>query len=127
LATAGIENLGPLRPTQIAGLLERSDVFLDFSTWQALGLTALEAMASGCAVVVPRLGGTAAFARDGENALLCDTDDADACREVAVRLVADNELRRRLRRAAIDEAARHPPEGAASAILHVLFGDWRGT
>lgn len=122
LALEGIVNLGMLRTTQVAALMEATDVFLDLSHWQAMGLTALEAMAAGCAVVAPRRGGAAVFARDNETALLCDTDDADACREAAERLVADDTLRAHLRRAALAEAARHPPEAAAFAMLNVLLG-----
>ena len=119
----GIDHLGAIRPTQMAALLERSDVFLDFSEWQALGLTTLEAMACGCAVVAPRRGGTVTFARHEETALVCDTNDLNACRDAAVRLVADDALRIRLQLAAINEASLYVPERAALAMLEVLFSD----
>ena len=121
----GIDHLGALRPTQMAAVLERSDVFLDFSEWQAMGLTTLEAMASGCAVVSPRRGGAVTFARDGETALVCDTDNPEACREAAVRLITDDALRGRLQRAAVEEAVLYPPERAALAILDALFAHER--
>lgn len=121
LSTEGFSNLGPLRPRQVVAMLARSDVFLDFSQWQAMGLTALEAMASGCAVVVPIRGGAREFSRDGETALLADTDDFESCLAAATRLISDAGLRDRIRRVAIDEAVRHTPEAAAFRMMEVLF------
>ncbi len=121
----GINHLGAVRPAQMAALLENADVFLDFSEWQAMGLTTLEAMASGCAVIAPRRGGAITFARDGETALVCDTDDPDACQDAAIRLVVDDALRGQLQHAAIDEAILYAPERAALAMLDALFKDDR--
>ena len=64
---------GELRPTQIANLLNEADIFVDFSDFQALGLTALESMACGLAVIVPMHGGTGTFAKHEENCLVVDT------------------------------------------------------
>lgn len=38
-----------------------------------MGLTAMEAMASGCAVVLPKYGGTGDFAKNESNCLVIDT------------------------------------------------------
>ena len=122
LALTGAANLGRLGREQVAWLLERSDVFLDFSEYQAMGLTALEAMASGCAVVVPRQGGAVDFARHEENALVVDTLDAAACQAAAARLVADAGLREAIRLQAAEDACRHHPEGAAFRMMEAIFG-----
>lgn len=113
--------VGMLETDRVAALLGRTDVFVDFSTWQAMGLTALEAMAAGAAVIVPQKGGATSFARHGENALVVDTSSVEACWRALRSLVEDDHLRTRLRSNAIRDACAFYPERAALNILTVLF------
>lgn len=115
-------NLGEQTPWQMAAVLNEMDVFADFSTYQAMGLTAMEAMGCGVAVIVPRAGGAECFARDGENALVVDTASEEACRMALERLVCDEELRVRLQFQALLDVSRHFPERAAARIMQTLFG-----
>jgi len=114
--------LGVLHERALAALFAQVHVFADFSSYQAMGLTALEAMGAGAAVVVPRKGGAASFARDGENAVLVDTASARACVEALGRLVADPARRAGMAACARDDVVRHTPESAAYRMLEVLFG-----
>lgn len=114
---------GMLETERVAALLGRTDIFVDFSTWQAMGLTALEAMAGGAAVIVPAAGGAASFARHGENALVVDTTSAEACWRALRNLVDDDDLRARLRSEAIRDACAFYPERAAGKILEQLWGE----
>ncbi len=100
-------HLGLLSRRRVADLLKRSDVFLDASTYQAFGRTAIEAMACGCTVVVPRIGGAAQFVRDEQNGLLADTLRPEAVGEALDRLVEDDDLRHRLQAGAVAEARNH--------------------
>lgn len=68
---------GPLKREQVAELLGKSDLFLDFSDYQAFGRTALEAMACGCAAMVPMSGGANEYSVDGVNAIVVDTLNED--------------------------------------------------
>jgi glycosyltransferase involved in cell wall biosynthesis len=113
---------GALSPRQMATFLNEIDVFADFSSHQAMGLTALEAMACGAAVAVSGRGGAGEFARDQGNCLLVDASSEDACRAALDALVQDEGLRRRLQGAAIQDAARYYPERPARNILAALFG-----
>jgi GT2 family glycosyltransferase len=112
---------GKLPPDDVAALLGHTQIFLDFSDWQAMGLTALEAMASGAAVVVPRNGGTSEFCHHGLTGLIVESRDEEACFEAAHRLVADAELRLALRRAGMETAMTLPPETAALNLLQALW------
>ena len=114
---------GVISPAQVAMLLAQSDVFADFSTYQALGLTALEAMACGAAVIVPEAGGAITYARHDYNALMVNTADENACWAALVRLVEDGEARGWLRRRGIYDACRFYPERAAYRILETLFAE----
>lgn len=114
---------GELPPGHVAELLDRSHVFLDLSSYQAMGLTALEAMACGVAVVGPQKGGLGEIITHGVNGLLVDTDNEQACIDAASRLIEDQWFRADLQKAAIGSAVRHYPERAAANILNVLFGN----
>jgi GT2 family glycosyltransferase len=104
-----------------AAMLNDVDVFVDFSTYQAMGLTALEAMACGAAVIVPREGGAESFAVHEENALVVDTRSRGACLAAVERLVRDAAFRRRLAGAGAWRACEYPPETAAYRVIEALF------
>jgi len=112
---------GHLTQPQLGVLLGSCDVFVDFSEYQAMGLTLLEAMASGCAVIGPVAGGANSFLRDETNGVLVDTSLVEECIEKTNTIVRDAGLRGRLQQRAIDDASLHPPEAAALNMLQVLF------
>jgi glycosyltransferase involved in cell wall biosynthesis len=113
---------GILDQRKMANLLNEMDIFVDFSTYQAMGLTALEAMACGVAVVVPVQGGITEFARDHVNSLMVDTSSEQQRWEALKRLIEDHDLRRQIQRNAISETCKYFPEGPAFRILDTLFG-----
>lgn len=118
-----IIDLGRLRPDEVAILMRNVDVFLDFSMWQAMGLSAMEAMASGCTVVVPRNGGAVDFCVDGHNGLIVDSEDDDACLAAASRLIDDPDLLAKLRRNATQDICQFSQQRSARRILELLFGE----
>lgn len=120
-------NAGAVTSEEVAKLLAGSDVFLDFSTYQAMGLTALEAMASEVAVVAPKDGGSGEFITDGISGLLVDTKDEAACLEAAERLVSDHALRRAIQKNALIDAVQYYPEKCARALLDAVFEEARQT
>lgn len=73
------QNHGVLKRREVAQLLAKSDIFIDLSDYQAFGRTALEAMACGCAAMVPVHGGCDEYAVDGVNSLLVDSSNEDEC------------------------------------------------
>jgi GT2 family glycosyltransferase/glycosyltransferase involved in cell wall biosynthesis len=114
---------GELTPPQMASLLNELDIFADFSHYQAMGLTGMEAMSCGVAVVLPARGGASSFARHEENALLIDTTSDSACQAALERLISDEPLRSRLQTQALLDVVQYYPEQAAFRILQTLFGD----
>ncbi|MGR3526140.1 MAG: glycosyltransferase [Paracoccaceae bacterium] len=116
-------DLGRLRPDEVAILMRNVDVFLDFSMWQAMGLSAMEAMASGCTVVVPRKGGAGDFCVDGHNGLIVDSEDDDACLAAASRLIDDPDLLAKLRKNATKDICQFTQQRSARRILELLFGE----
>jgi glycosyltransferase involved in cell wall biosynthesis len=116
---------GVLEKEQVAHLLAVTDIFVDFSEHQAMGLTAMEAMACGNAVIVPQEGGASSFAKHGHNALVIDTSSEKACWRSLKRLIEDASLRGRLRRNALEDIVSFHPERAAYNILSALFSPER--
>lgn len=116
------EQYGLLSQFQVANLLSNADIFVDFSAHQAMGLTALEAMACGCAVIVPRNGGAVEFVSDGKNGLVVDTSTQVDCYNGLKLLVEDGELRKNIQISGIKDAPRYSPEAASYKILHCMFG-----
>ena len=114
---------GQLRSTQMARLLNQADIFVDFSDFQALGLTALESMACGVAVIVPARGGTDSYAIHEENCLVVDTQDKTACYQALQRLVEDDPLRSNIQANAISTASRFFPERTAFNMLNAVFSE----
>jgi glycosyltransferase involved in cell wall biosynthesis len=112
---------GMLKRRQVAALMNEVDIFVDFSKFQALGVTALEAMLGATAVVVPRRGGSVSFTRDGENGLVVDSASHEECVDAVSRLVSDRSLRDRIIHQAMADACQYFPEKAAYNMLDVLF------
>lgn len=113
-------HLGLLRREQVADLLRRSDVFLDMSTYQAFGRTALEAMACGCTAVVPELGGVWDFAQHGTNAVTIDTCDREAAFAAVASLAVEPDRLARLKAGALEAAGRYSVTRAALSEYVVM-------
>lgn len=113
---------GVIPSSKVATLLNLADIFLDYSSHQAMGLTALEAMATGCAVIVPKEGGATSFCKHETNGLVVDTTNFEEVWFALQRLIEDEELRMRLGKQAIWDTCQYYPEKSALNILRVLFG-----
>ena len=86
-------NLGVLSRSDVAKLFSGVDIFIDMSYFQAFGLTAIEAMAMGCVVIVPEEGGVHEFARNMGNAVIIDTKNINEAIYALQQLVENVDLR----------------------------------
>jgi L-malate glycosyltransferase len=80
----------------LAPVLPLGDLLLLPSLHESFGLAALEAMSCGVPVIATRRGGAEEFILDGVNSHLCDPDDIDGMTDVALHLLSDPDLRRRM-------------------------------
>jgi glycosyltransferase involved in cell wall biosynthesis len=83
-----------------APLLRAADLFVQPSHFEAQGLSAVEALASGVPVVASATGGLLDFVTDGENGKLFPPRDAPALARCLRQLIDDPALRARLAAAA---------------------------
>src|SRR5581483_11831259 len=74
---------------EMAALYQACDVFVFPSRSEGFGLPALEALASGCALLSTDCGGVREFARPNENCLLIPPGDPAALAEALLRLARD--------------------------------------
>lgn len=113
--------LGKLTQVQVSNLMSDVDIFTDFSTHQAMGLSALEAMASGSTVIVPENGGAVEFINHRNNGIVVDTTNFEACSRALQELVENDELRKTLQLNSINDVSQLFPERCAFNILNVMF------
>jgi len=66
---------GELTRNGVAEILQRSDLFMDLSDYQAFGRTGLESMACGATLLSTKFGGVYEYVVDGQNAILVDPFD----------------------------------------------------
>jgi glycosyltransferase involved in cell wall biosynthesis len=94
-------------------------VFVQTSTHEGFCLPALEAMATGCAVVCTDAHGNRDFCEDGANCLM-PAHDRRSVTDALARALADPGLRERLGRAGIDTAAGYSWPRRIDALEHFL-------
>jgi len=121
LASVPWRHAGVLTRSQLASLMNEVDIFADFSSFQAMGLTAMEAMSCGAVALLPKEGGASSFARHEENAFVADTNSLEASVEALERLLKDDALRHKLQQQAIFDMCQFYPEKAAYKTLEALF------
>ncbi|MEJ5276326.1 MAG: glycosyltransferase family 4 protein [Thermogemmata sp.] len=98
--------LGPLRHSDLPGLLRKANVCVFPSHSESQGIVFLEAMATGKPQVAPRIPPVLEMMREGEHALFCDPREPESIAAAVVRLLKDPDLRARLGRAARERVVR---------------------
>jgi glycosyltransferase involved in cell wall biosynthesis len=105
-------------PATMAATLASADVAVVPSIWpESFGLTALEALAAGCAVVAADGGGLTDLVRAGETGLLVPPGDAARLSDAVLRLLDDPALRQRLATAGSRLADRLTLSAYAEAVF----------
>jgi len=103
--TPWVRRIGFMKHEELARVYASSDICVLPSVTETLGLVALEAMASGLAVVAADAGGFRESIRDGHDGLLVPPHAPSAYAAAIVRLCRDREFRE-----ALSRNARHAAE-----------------
>jgi len=111
------ELLGILNSFELAILFNKADIFLDASTYQAFGRTALEAMACGCVSIVPEAGGAREYALNNFNSLIVNTEDEIEIERNLEKLIEDFNFRETLKKQGVETAKEFTIERAAYSHL----------
>jgi glycosyltransferase involved in cell wall biosynthesis len=113
--------VGPVRPEEMVGWYDRSDVYLNASNIDNMPLSIIEAFACGLPVVTTRAGGIPYIVDDERNGLLVDCEDHAGLARQAMRLLDDASLVRRLTDAALDDVARRYTWEAVGPRWNALY------
>ena len=108
---------GFLEGNELSDAYASGDVFAFPSDSETLGFAAIEAMASGVAVVAADAGGIPHIVRHGENGVLVPAGDAAAWAAKLLKLLNDDEERVRLARAGRAEAERWSWRAATESLV----------
>jgi hypothetical protein len=100
-------NMALLKRPELAQLLYGADIFADLSVRQSEESSGLEAMAVGCAAILPREGCAREIALDGENCIVVDTSDEREVLTAFDRLIGDRQLLTQLRTEGMETGRRH--------------------
>ncbi len=96
---SNVHFLGFVSHESLPSVYQEHDILLFPSVWdEPFGITLLEGMSSGLAVVGTGTGGSSEILEDEVNALLFPKEDAKACSTQILRLMEDSELFEKLRR-----------------------------
>ncbi|OYV24391.1 MAG: hypothetical protein B7W99_02595 [Rhodospirillales bacterium 20-58-10] len=117
-AEAGIHLTGPLPHRQTLAAMAAAEIAVVPSRWaEPFGLTALEALANGAALITTRQGGLPEVA--GEAALYVPADDANALADAMVKLAQNAGLRGGLQAAGFAQAKLFDTPVIAAALMHL--------
>ena len=111
---------GELSAEKLARLLPGLSLLIAVPRYEGYGMTVLEAMACGVPVIASDTGNFAEFLDDGECGHLCETGDAAAVADLALRLLGNPGERERISAAGRKRAVEHfSIEGEVDAISRV--------
>lgn len=110
---------------ELAGLYNRTQVFVVPSLAEGFGLPGAEAMACGSALVSTRNGGVDMYAVDGSSALLCPPGDLPGLAEAVLRLLRDEPLRQQIATTRAASVRRRTWAQAGAEFEAVLDGTHR--
>ncbi len=89
-------HLGKVSPAELARHMGSAHIFFEGSEFQGQGMSGMEAMASGCALLATNNGGIVDYATHARDCLIVEHGDVDHAAGVLVRMVNDEQLRKTL-------------------------------
>ena len=112
----------------LPGFFRHSDVVAALSRNEGYGLTVLEAMSSGCAVIASTAGAWPDIITHGENGLLVPIADVEATRASLIHLVDREEARIAMGSEARSQVlAQYRVEDEARSVMSVVPGAYSGS
>jgi glycosyltransferase involved in cell wall biosynthesis len=94
------EFLGDLENPDLHELMLKSDIFIQYSEYEGMSFSVLEAMAAGMTVVAGKCQGNELVIKENINGLLVDTNSEKSLIDAVIVLISDADKRSRLARAA---------------------------
>ena len=117
-------NKGAISDEEVAKVLQKTDIFIDLSVYQAFGRTAAECMASGCVPVVPGEGGAIEMLDNGRAGISVNTSDHEVSYRAIRQLVERGMMSlRQMKLHAGIKASEMSTEAAAKDVLFLFISE----
>lgn len=113
--------LGRQDDAALVNLFRACDVYVTPTRYEGFGLTLLEAMTAGAPIVASDIPVVNEIVRSDENGLLARANDPDAFATAIIRLLADPELRNRLRCSGVKTVEDHYDETTLIAQIEAIY------
>lgn len=110
--------LGYVDDRQLRTLYENADCFIYPSFYEGFGLPPLEAMASGCPVIVSQTSSLPEVC--GDAALYCDPNDPEQIAKKILQMMNDQGLRNALRKRGLEQAKRFSWDKCSEEMIEVI-------
>lgn len=107
---------------QLRDIYNDSSIFLCTSNVEGYGLTGIEAMACGCALVTTNCQGVLEYAVDGKNALICQIKDKNGLVDAVLTLMTDVSLRTSLAHYGCKAAQNYSIKDAKERFISLIEG-----
>lgn len=114
-----VKFLGPLQHEELPYYYSAADVCVLPSYYESFGLVALEAMACGTPMIASRVGGLPYTIRDGENGCLVTEGEPIELADKLRQVLADEEMKSRLRLMGMKTVKEYAWETIASRLLSI--------
>jgi len=114
-----VDFLGDVAHDRLRAELARADVFAMPSRFEAYGIAPLEALAAGVPVLARNAFAMPEYVRHGDNGMLIETDDADACAAALLQILTNDEMRIRVAEQSADVVAYYSWDRAADDIVRI--------
>jgi glycosyltransferase involved in cell wall biosynthesis len=112
--------LGAQPRERVLAVFRGAEAVVLSSEWENFPHILVEALAEGTPVVATRVGGVGEIVEDGRNGLTVEPGNPNALAEALRRLLADDELRARMRAAAPGSVERFAPERVFGRLEEIL-------
>ncbi len=105
----------------IPNILAASDIYVQPSRSEGLGLALIEALAAGLPCVASNVGGIKDIIRNGKNGLLFEREDVNELAESMLRLANDSVLQEKLSKNTLQSVQHYGLETVTDAIINVYL------
>jgi glycosyltransferase involved in cell wall biosynthesis len=110
---------GRVTPPDLYEFYQLGDVFATASEIETQGIVLVEAAASGLPLIAVDKGAVSEICVDGENGFLCEPGDVAGIAEAMVRVLSDDDLRKKYSQRSVEIASEHDFEKTLDKFLNI--------